>query len=249
MNKFLKILSLIVFLAVFGCDDREKKVLVVGTSADYPPFSFTKGKQIVGFDVDLAKEVAIKLGYELHIKDMNFSELIPAVKKKKVDCAIAAITATPNRAREIDFSTVKYYLPKFALMYTRSKPVTSIKALEHKTIAVQKGSTMESFLKERLSAVRNARIVSFERTSLMLDDLKKGNVDCILIELMEAETFCSADKVFAHSLLRSPSNDNYAIAFPRGSKLRAKVDDVVLRLKVLNEFDRLKEKWFKPNLD
>ena len=76
MNKFLKILSLIVFLAVFGCDDREKKVLVVGTSADYPPFSFTKGKQIVGFDVDLAKEVAIKLGYELHIKDMSYDWLL-----------------------------------------------------------------------------------------------------------------------------------------------------------------------------
>jgi arginine/lysine/histidine transporter system substrate-binding protein len=241
MNKFFKTLSLAVLLIVFGCDNKEKKDLVVGTSADYPLFSFKKGKQIVGFDIDLANEIAKKLNCKLHIKDMNFSELIPALEKNKIDFAVSAITATPDREKVVDFSAVKYYLPKLSLVYTKNKPIISIKALNSKTGAVQRGSTMESFLK-----ARKARIISFERASTILEALKGGKVDYILTELVEAKVFCSADKTLAYSILHSSSyNFDYAVAFPKGSRLRVKVDNVMLTLKVLNGFDRLEEKWFK----
>ena len=249
MNKFLKILSLVFLLTLNGCEDKKKTGLVVGTSADYPPFSFTKGKQIVGFDIDLAKIIADKLGYKLHIKDMNFSKLVPALKQNKIDFAIAAITATSKRSREIDFSAVKYYLPKLSLIYRKGNPITSIKALENRTIAVQTSSTMESFVRERLNIIKNVRIVSFERTALMLEDLKKGRIDCILIGLAEAEIFCFKDKTLGYSLLRSPSNVfNYAIALPKGSVLASEIDNVMLKLKVSSELDRLKTKWLNSNL-
>jgi polar amino acid transport system substrate-binding protein len=243
MNKFLHVLSLIFFCILFGCDNNEKKTLVVGTSADYPPFTFRKNKTITGFDIDLAQEIAKRLGYKLHIKDMRFSELVPALEKNKIDFCISAISATSERARVIDFST-RYYLSEFSLIYRKDSPINSMHALEGKTIAVQRGSTMESFLKARLSMIKNAKIVSFDRNSLMLKDLKKKQVDCILIELTGAKSFCSVDNKLAYSFISAPATStNYAIAFPKGSKLRAEFDDVLLKLKISNVFDILKEKW------
>jgi len=245
MNKFFKILSLSVFLFIFGCDNTDKKVLTIGTSADYPPFSFTNGKEIDGFDMDLAKELAKNLGYKLHIKDMAFNELISAVQKKKIDFAIAAITATPERERIVDFS-MKYYKPNFSLLYNKDKPITSMKSLEDKVVAVQRGSTMEIFLKERLGILKNVKMVSFERNPLMLKDLKESKIDGILIELTEAEAFCANDNTLAYSFIHSQFDTaNYAIAFPKESLLLSKVNDAMLQLKLSSEFERFNKKWFK----
>ena len=245
MNKVLQILGVILLLAVAACDGGEKKTLVVGTSADYPPFAFVEGKQVVGFDIDLAKEIADSLGCKLHIKEMHFNELIPALNKNRIDLCVSAMTSTPERSSHVDFS-IKYYLPSFALMYRKQSPITSVKALEGKTIAVQRGSTMEGFLKEKLGEIRNARIISFERTSVMLEDLKKGKADCILIELEQSKAFCSVHSDLAYANVVAPAQyTNYAIAFPRGSKLRPKVDHILLKLKVSNRFDQLRGKWFQ----
>jgi ABC-type amino acid transport substrate-binding protein len=245
VNRILQILGVILLLAVGACDGGEKKTLVVGTAADYPPFSFVSGKQVVGFDIDLAKEIADRLGYRLHIKEMRFNDLMPALKKNNIDLCISAMTATLERAKEVDFS-VKYYLPSFALMYKKLSPIASMKDLEGKTIAVPKGSTMEGFLKENLGGIKNVKVVSFDRTSAMLEDLRKGRTDCILIEAAQSKAFCAMDGAFAYSDVVAPGQyTNYAIAFPKGSELRSKVDKILIRLKVSNRFDQLRKKWFQ----
>jgi ABC-type amino acid transport substrate-binding protein len=246
MNKFLQILSFSLLLFAFACDNKETKTLVVGTSADYPPFTFIHKNEVTGFDIDLVKEISRKLGYKLLIKNMNFSELMPALKGNKIDFGISAITATYKRAQAVDFST-KYHLSTLALLYIKNSPSTYEASLEGKTIAAQRGSTMKSFLKDNLSTIKNAKMVLFEKTSSALEELKKGQVDCILIELAAAKAFCAFNRDLGYSLLDSPTHDaNYAIAFPRGSKLRQEFDEAMLKLKVSDEFDQLREKWFEP---
>lgn len=247
MNLFVKNISILFLLILCGWSHNKPK-LVVGTAADYPPFTFTQGKQVVGFDIDLARAIAKKLGYRLHIKDMNFSELIPSLQHKKIDIAIAAITATSQRAQIVDFSTVRYYLPKFALIYLKDRPVTSLKALENKVVAVQSSSTMEDFLKQRLNLIENAKVISFERTLSIIEDLKEGLIDSVLIELTEAKVFCSENESFNYSLLTTFDTFNYAVAFPKRSKLISQINDVMIQFKISNEFEQLKKKWLKYNM-
>ena len=60
-----------------------KKVLVMGTSADYPPFEYvetSKSDEIKGFDVDIAKAIGKKLGYEIQVKDIDFNSLVPSLE-------------------------------------------------------------------------------------------------------------------------------------------------------------------------
>ena len=80
---------------------KKKGKLVVGTSADYPPYEFHKeidGKDtIVGFDIDIAKEIAKDMGVEVEIKDMDFDGLLVASQAGKVDLVIAGMNPTPER--------------------------------------------------------------------------------------------------------------------------------------------------------
>ena len=86
--------------------------IILGTSADYPPYEFhalVDGKDtIVGFDIELAKEIAKDLGVELEIKDMSFDGLLAALVSGNVDMVISGMTPTEERRQNVDFSEIYY---------------------------------------------------------------------------------------------------------------------------------------------
>ena len=80
--------------------------IVLGTSADYPPYEFHETingvDTIVGFDIEIAKVIAKELGVELEIKDMSFDGLLAALQSGTVDMVIAGMSATPERQKSVD---------------------------------------------------------------------------------------------------------------------------------------------------
>jgi ABC-type amino acid transport substrate-binding protein len=84
-------------------------VLIFGTAAITEPFSYLDSSQnVIGFDIDLARYVADKLGYQMQIVNMDFGDLIPAVVAGKVDMIGACITITEERAKSVLFSEPYY---------------------------------------------------------------------------------------------------------------------------------------------
>jgi polar amino acid transport system substrate-binding protein len=82
--------------------------IVVGTSADYPPFEYYIDFQADGFDIALMREIGQRLGVEIEIKDFAFDGLGSALQLNQIDVAIAAISITPEREGFVDFSDVYY---------------------------------------------------------------------------------------------------------------------------------------------
>ena len=89
-----------------------KDKLIVGLSADYAPYEFhamIDGKDtVVGFDVDLAKEIAKDMNCDLVIKEMEFNNLITALKAGQIDLIISGMNPTEERKKETDFSDIYY---------------------------------------------------------------------------------------------------------------------------------------------
>ncbi|OUL37012.1 hypothetical protein BV372_05185, partial [Nostoc sp. T09] len=85
-----------------------KDTLTMITSPDYPPYEFydTQGgeRQIVGFDIDIAKNLAQKLGFKLQVMESDFNGLIPALQANRADFVMAGMTPTPERQKNVDFS-------------------------------------------------------------------------------------------------------------------------------------------------
>ncbi len=78
--------------------------LVMATNAEFPPYEYYEGENVVGIDADIAATVADKLGMDLKIEDMAFDSIIPAVTSGKADIGLAGMTVTEDRLENVDFS-------------------------------------------------------------------------------------------------------------------------------------------------
>ena len=134
---------------------KENKKITLATSPDYPPFEFLISEngqsKIVGFDIELAKEIAKKIGVELEIKQMDFDALIPALKSGQVDMVITGMSPNEERKKSVDFSDI-YFEGKNAVLVEEknAKNFTDEQSLKDKKIGVQKGSTQEVYVKDVL---------------------------------------------------------------------------------------------------
>lgn len=216
-------------------DIKSKGKLVVGTSADYPPYEFhtmANGKdEIVGFDIDIAKEVAKELGVELEVKDMDFDGLLVALQAGKVDMVFAGMTPTDERKENADFSDIYYSAThRFILRSGEEGSVKSFDDLKGKKIGVQKGSIQEGIAKDNFD---EANIKSLAKVTDLVLDLKNNKVDAILIEEGVAKINCDKNKDIAMSdFVVTDENGGAAIALKKGStELQTEVNKTISKLK------------------
>ncbi|MBQ0004225.1 MAG: transporter substrate-binding domain-containing protein [Treponema sp.] len=80
------------------------KILKLGTNAQFAPFEYIIKKEVIGFDISLGQYIAQKENANLQIVDMNFAALFRALQSESIDFAAAAISVTPEREKEVDFS-------------------------------------------------------------------------------------------------------------------------------------------------
>ena len=84
--------------------DRSKGELVMATNAEFEPYEYHEGEDIVGIDADIALAICDKLGYELKIEDMEFDAILPAVQSGKADFGLAGMTVTEDRQASVNFT-------------------------------------------------------------------------------------------------------------------------------------------------
>jgi ABC-type amino acid transport substrate-binding protein len=206
-RNFARILAvmLVVFVAFtfVGCGKTKtlKKVekegkIVLGTSADYPPYEFhaeIDGKDtIVGFDIEIAKEIAKDLGVELEIKDMDFDGLLPALAAGKIDFVIAGMTPEPERMENADFSKI-YYEAVHGIV-VRKEDAESIKSLDDltgKRVGVQKATIQADIAKEQIDSPSEIR--ELPRTPDLIMMLQNNKVDAVIMEQPVAKQYVKAN--------------------------------------------------------
>ncbi|WP_312652529.1 transporter substrate-binding domain-containing protein [Proteiniclasticum sp.] len=169
---------------------KEKGTLVLGTSADYPPYEFhasINGKdEIVGFDIEIGKEIAKDLGVELVIKDMKFDGLLAALDQGNIDIVIAGMSPTPERAENVDFSQIYYQSLQTVVVRAEDKDVlTSADSLKGKKIGVQKGAIQETIASEQFPG---ASPVALGKITDLILSLNSGRIDSAIIEYPVAKS-------------------------------------------------------------
>lgn len=195
--------------------------LVLGTCADYAPYEFHKnidGKDtIIGFDIEIAKEIAKDLGVELEIRDMGFDGLIPSLKTGKVDILISGMTPTPERAKEVDFSKVYYKAVQSVMIRTEDKDkYKSVDNLAGKKVGAQKASIQDEIARKE---IKNATIVSLGKVTDLTLSLKTKRSDAIIVEGPVAKAYADKNKdlMVADIKVGNP-DEGSAIAVQKDSK-------------------------------
>lgn len=205
MKKILAIaLSLILVLGIFaGCnkkDDGElqtaiKGKLVMATNAQFPPYEYYEGGEIVGIDAEIAQAIADKLGLELQIDDMEFDSTIEAVKSGKADVALAGMTVTDERKEAVNFS-VSYATGVQVIIVTEDSPITSVEDLfvegANYVIGVQRNTTGDLYTTWDIEDEGLGTIDRYSKGADAVQALKTGKVDCVVIDNEPAKSFVAS---------------------------------------------------------
>ncbi|PVG81964.1 ABC transporter substrate-binding protein [Nocardioides gansuensis] len=150
-------------------------VLTVCTSLPYRPFEFRQEGEVVGFDIDLAREVASRLDLEAKFVNTDFDGLAAGTPLNDGTCdvGVAGMTITGDRARVLDF-TSPYFNAAQSLVVGASSGVTSLDELSGRKIAVQEGTTAELYVTDNAPA--DAEIVTVEKPFEIVAALRDGQV-------------------------------------------------------------------------
>ncbi len=244
---FISFIFLTSFLAFSKSDAKSKKVftkiekiknagkIVVGTSADYPPYEFhllnSKEEEIVGLDIDIAKVIAEKLGVKLEIKDITFSKLIDTLDSEEVDIVIAGLTPTEKRKKVVDFSEIYYQaIQNMLIRVEDTEKITCIADLRGKKVGTQKGSIQEDIARNKISG---AEFIEKGTINELITDLKNGDIDAIIVEKPVAESYVLRNKSLINIECKAEEDVlGSAIAVKKGnSALLNKINEILQDLK------------------
>lgn len=226
-----------------GADGGEKKVLKMGTSADFPPFETrdTAGN-IVGFDIDLAKKIADELGYELEIRDMNFDGLIGALQSGTIDFVASGMSATKERKENVDFSS-EYHRSGELFVTLPDSEVKTMADLDGAKIGTQLGSIQDEGAK-KLAEEIDLEIKSLNKVPELIQELKAGRIDAVYLDKVVAEGYIK-ELGLAGFLDESGETPGMAIAFPKGSDLVEEFSKVIDEMLANGEIDKLSKEWLE----
>lgn len=221
--------------------------LVVGMSADYAPYEFhyidENGKDVIGgFDVDIANEIANKIGVDLVIQEMDFDALVSALPAGKVDLVISGMNPTEERAKVVDFSEV-YYNSKHGIL-VRAEDADKYQTfadLEGAKVGVQLGSTQEKIAK---TEIPNVNLQQLSNINNLILELKAGKVDAIVMEKPVAEMAVKSNPELAvgKPIYEEQTGGNAVGIAKNNPQLLAKVNEVITELNESGKMDEYIEK-------
>lgn len=252
------------FAACGGTNSTEKKdllarikeagVLKMSTNAQFPPFeSVGDNGQVVGVDVDLAQEIANKIGVKLEVKDGEFNAIISELQSGKSDIGAAGMTVTEDRQQQVDFSD-SYFTSIQYIIVKEGSSIKTIEDLAGKKVGVQLGTTGDIIMDEANNGSYedgkkvdngilegNPASVSQMKSAIeATQELINGRLDAVIIDQLPAETLVKQNEGKGLTTFEltyadgSKTDEQYAIAVPKGedsATLLQLINEVIAELK------------------
>lgn len=158
---------------------KQSGTIVVGTDATYPPLeSRSKQGEIVGFDIDLAKEVAQKLGVKLEVKNVAFDDIFGELEQGKIDLIASSVTITPERSAKYAFS-VPYFNAGQVIVARAEGEIKSSGDLRGRAIGAQTDTTS---LTEAKKLTDPKQVKGYANYELATKDLLAKKIAAIVID-------------------------------------------------------------------
>ena len=261
MKKML--LLMILALSVFMCSIQKEekkgeknadgipKKIVVGLDDSFVPMGFKNEKgEIVGFDIDLARAVAQKLGAEVEFKPINWDSKILDLNGGNIDLIWNGLTITDERKKETEMT--KPYLTSHQLIITKTGSNIKTKAdLKGKIVGSQSESSGEEAVKKSGEDKTFKEFKTYAQYDQAFMDLDAGRIDAIIADEVLAKYTKKTKEIQANKELYKILNDNYGeeeygIAAKKGNiKLIEAINKAIEELKADGTYQKIYLKWFK----
>lgn len=219
------LLLIVLAVAIAGCGSGQAKgdllqrvkeagVIRVAQTQANPPWNFLENGKPVGYDVDVANELAKRLGIaKVEFVPSNFQSFIAGVQAGRFDAVISGQTITDERKKQVDFSR-PYEVNGISIFVADGSPITGVADLKGKKVAVTAGTTQAAFAKK---SIPEADIKTYDNATLGLTEVGRGRADAALVSRFQGAFLARKNGLAvkpAGPLLESEVN---GISFAKGS--------------------------------
>lgn len=215
-------------------------VLTMATNAEFPPYEYHDGGEIVGIDVEIAGAIAEKLGMTLEIEDIAFDSIIPEVDSGKADIGVAGMTVNEDRLKNVDFSD-PYTTASQVIIVKEDSEIAGPDDLAGKYIGVQLGTTGDIYASDY--EADGSTIERYNKGFEAVQAMLQGKIDAVVIDLEPAKVFVSENegiKILDEAL----TVEEYAIAVKKGNtELVEKINGALAELKDSGELQAIIDKY------
>ena len=258
MKRIISVVLLLVMAGVLfaGCGNTTKtepakKKIVIGLDDNFPPMGFKDEKNnIGGFDIDMAKEAAKRLGIEVEFKGIDWSSKEAELNSKRIDALWNGMNITEERKKNVLFSD-PYMESKQLIFVLANSPIKSAADLKGKVVGVQQSSIGEEVVNkdEKLKATLKD-FKKYPDCVAAFMDLKTGRLDAVVTDEILGRYYMSKE-AGAYIAIEQPLGEVgvYGVGFRKDDKeLRDKVQNVLNEMKKDGTSAKISQKWFGADI-
>lgn len=218
-------------------------VLTVGSDIPFPPFEFRRGEELTGFDIELSRELARRLGLEARFVDTPFDTIFTQLAAGQFDMVASATTITEERRRQVNF-TEPYYAAQQALVVNTGE-TPELKALDGlesgDVVAVQTGTTGETYARDNVPEGVDVR--SFPEAPNTYSALESAAVSAVLFDEPSAITEV-AEREGLEIVQTIDTGERYGFAVdPRNEELLTALNRALAEIKQDGTYQRIYQKF------
>ena len=223
----------------------DKGTLVLGLDDSFPPMGFRdENNNIVGFDIDVATEVANRMGVELKLQPIEWSTKEMELNTGSVDCLWNGLSIDDERKQAMDLSE-PYMTNRMVLVVLNDSEYTDQASLAGKTIGVQNGSTAEKILEESDFAKTIGNTIGFKDNVTAFMELETKGIDAIFMDEVVANYAITSQNKDFKVLEDGLTEEEYSVGFKKGNTaLKNEVQKYIDEMKADGTMTQISEKWF-----
>jgi len=226
------------------------KAIVVGLDDNFPPMGFKDEKnELVGFDIDLAKEAGKRLGAEVTFKPIDWSAKEAELSGKRVDVLWNGLTITEERKANILF-TKPYLENRQIVVVTEKSPITNKAQLAGKVVGVQDGSSaVEAVQKDEATAKSIKELKKFSDNVTALMDLSAGRLDALVVDEIVGRYYTGKKPGEYRILEENFGTEDYGVGTRKDdTELSGKLDKALDDMKADGTAAKISTQWFGKDI-
>jgi polar amino acid transport system substrate-binding protein len=261
MKKTLSMLSaaLVAGALLSGCDKSPAPAasapaapskIVIGLDDNFPPMGFrdSKTNELVGFDIDLAREAAKRLGVEVEFKPIDWNAKEAELNSKRIDALWNGLTITEKRKEQIAF-TAPYLENRQIIIVTAKSPVKTKADLAGKVVGVQEGSSAVDAVEKDAAGKTLKELRKFGDNVAALMDVSNGRLDALVVDEVVGRYY-TAKKPDEYVVLEEHfGTEEYGVGVRKDdTALLGKLDKALGDMKKDGAAERISTQWFGKNI-
>ena len=218
------------------------KKLVMCTNAEFPPYEYHDGSNIIGIDIDIINAIGKMKGFDVEIMDIAFDATIPAVMSGKADFAMSGMTVTEDRKQNVDF-THTYQTAIQSVIVSPNSDIKTIEDMRGKMIGVIEGYTGDLYATEDFG---EEHILRYHKNTDGFQGLKSGKIDAFVIDDQVAKALVAEDGGTYVILDSAYALEEYAIAVKKGNaEVLDMLNSAIDEMKANGELQKIIDKYIE----